>query len=261
MTEKDAVILVRPSKHDEALAYAYALTEPVIVEAERVGLNTTRIEHDDANPSNIMTKINEVNPELVYCVGHGCANVYTAEYLEDVFWNKPGCQQHPHNDSNLDVLKGRFIRLLSCLCGRGLGKSIVQAGAKGFSGYTITWSWIIDENVNPDQDKFATSFFTCDNKMMIKLFAGKTPEEAHKAMINTYNEQINYWRSWLQERTDATPYERARALLCVEFLEIDRGGAVLILPGEPQQKVKMGGLMVPGIMLGLGGLVKVLTNK
>ena len=260
MVEKDTVVLVRPSKQDEALAYAYALTEPVISEADRVGLNTTRIEHDDANLSSIISKLNEVNPELVYCIGHGCANVYTAEYLQDVFWKSPGCQRHPHKDSNLDILKGRFVHLLSCLCGIGLGKSIVQMGASGFAGYTVTWSWVIDENATPDQDKFATSFFTCDNKLMIKLFAGKTPEEAHRAMINEYNEQISYWRSWLQEKVDATPYERARALLCVELLEIDRSGAVLILPGEPSQPAKKGGLLMPVIILGMGLAVKKITE-
>lgn len=260
MVEKDTVILVRPSKEDEALAYAYALTEPVVDEADRVGLNATKIEHEEANHPNIMAELNEVNPELVYCVGHGCANVYTAEYLEDVFWNPPGCQQHSHNDSNLGVLKGRFIHLLSCLCGLGLGKAIVQLGASGFAGYTVTWSWVIDENVAPDQDQFATSFFTCDNKLMIKLFAGKTPEEAHKARINEYDEQINYWRSWLQERVDATPYERARALLCVELLEIDRDGAVLILPGEPQP-ARMGGLLMPIIMIGGGWATKKILEQ
>jgi len=262
MPKDDTIVLIRPGKYDDALEYAYELTDPVVVEAERVGLDVTELALDDANLFNIMSTLNEVDPNLVYGVGHGCASVYTAEYLQDVFWTPPGCSGgHSHSDSNLSVLNGRYVHLLSCLCGLRLGQAMVNAGASGFQGYSVTWSWVIDEKVAPTEDQFATSFFTCDNKFMIKLFAGQTPETAFKKMIEEYNEQIKYWEGWLKENTDATPYERARAMLCVELLEIDRDGAVHFLEIIQPQPVQMGGLILPAMMFAGGWAVKKISGK
>jgi hypothetical protein len=91
--------------------------------------------------------------DLILAAGHGETNEYTAQG-ESLIWRVG--QYHP------EEVKGKVIKLVSCLCGQQLGPDLVSnGGARTFLGYDDDVTWVVDSaySAHPWDDPYAQSCF------------------------------------------------------------------------------------------------------
>ena len=119
--------------------------------------------------------------DLIIGTGHGSAFFFTGQFL-DVLWNKEvGVSE--------EEVRGKNIKLLSCLIGKELGPYLIENGAKMFQGYTEEFLFFADmvsfkQYIQPWQDKTAEKFLLPVMKGTAALIAGATNKEAYDVEYN-----------------------------------------------------------------------------
>jgi len=224
MPDRNTFLFVMPL-HDEYLEYC-VLTRAIKEEAERLGYRVISLEGEDAVPEKIWDAIETHDPYFVYSSGHGVETLHTVEQLLDCWWVPTSIPGHEHSDSNVDMLRGRMVYLLSCLCGAELIPAIASV-ADAAIGYDDYWCWVIDTDYSPEEDPWARSFFECSNALAISLLRGDDARTACRKAYDAYTEMAERWARWLEEHPDAPAEQRARALLSVRLLLHNRDHLVL----------------------------------
>jgi len=225
MPDKKTFLFIMPL-HNECLEYCI-LTKPIKEEAIRLGYNVISLEGEDAVPEKIWEAIETYDPYFVYSSGHGAPTLHTVENVLDCWWIPTNIPGHEHNDTNVDMLKGRMVYLLSCCCGLELIPATVGAGGNAGIGYDDFWYWVIDTDYSPEEDPYAKSFFDCSNVLAISLLQGDDVRTACKKAYDAYTAMAEYWAKWLEENPDAPAEQRARALLSIRLLLHNRDHLVI----------------------------------
>jgi len=256
MPDRNKVLYIEPIYDDFAIMYAIH-TEQIEQAARKLGYDVISVKDADAIPRRIYEIIAREDPYWIFSVGHGCENITTVYKRKDLFW-VGSCGDHIHHDKNIYMLKGRAVYLLSCSCGVNLVPEIVMAGAEMSAGYRDDFWWVVDPEKPPEEDPYAKGFFDAANTFMISLLAGKTPTDAAMDAKARFNYWIDYWKKWLEEHPDASPKDRARALLAIRLLEHDRD--ILVTYGYVKALPQLS-LLIAAIPFGLAFLSKEIFTK
>lgn len=93
-----------------------------------------------------------------------------------------------------EEVKGKVVKLLSCLVGRKLGPDLVRNGASGFQGYTEEFVFALQMKPRfwlfPWMDKVAANFLVPPMMGIRALLDGKTNEEAYEIEYNKFTENM-----------------------------------------------------------------------
>ena len=203
------------SKFDEATTYgAYWMGKAMDYAQGRLQMQD--LYAADATKVNIIAGLNELDPRFCFYLGHGNADVYTAQDQEVVFQTCTGNE----------VMIGRVWLLLSCSCGIRLAPDTVNKGADAVIGWTVDFTWVATGT--PETDIYSPPFFEAVIMNFKSLVDGSNTRDAVDRSVQVFNEGID---AWMQS---ADPY----ADMVVEHLIHDRDGLTLF--GNPEAKILEG---------------------
>ncbi len=215
MPHEGVAQIVRPN-FDEATSYG-AYYMGLAINYARGRLQIQDLFASDATKNNILAGLNELDPRFCYYVGHGNADVYTAQNQELVFQT---CTLN-------EAMIGRVWLLLSCSCGIRLAPDTVNKGADAVFAWDVDFSWVAVGS--PETDIYARPFFEAINAISNALVDGRTTGEAYNISIQRFNDSIQFWTQ------SPDPY----ASMVIEHLLIDRDGMKLF--GNAQARIVTGG--------------------
>ena len=177
----------------------------------------------DAVKINIFDAIVGSDPIYCYFLGHGNADVYTAQDQEVVFQT---CIDN-------EVMAGKILLLLSCSCGIRLGPNTVSKGALAVFAFEVDFTWVATGD--PATDEYARGFFEAINTINNNIVDGYTTGEAYVNSINVWNQWIDFWSA------SSDPY----ASLVVQHMVHDRDGMKLF--GDETVRATYAGPVIDGI--------------
>ena len=149
------------------------------------GLDVTDLQKGDAVRSNILSYLLAKDPLLFTGFGHGNTDVFTDDAEQVVF-----------DLNNVELMRGRIVRLLSCLTAQELGPAMIAAGAVAYLGYAVEWTWIQDDQaIDPYLEKYGEGFYKSADADLFSLAAIKTVGTAYQDGLNTYQYWIDRWRA------------------------------------------------------------------
>lgn len=153
--------------------------------------------------------------DLIIGMGHGGPDVFTGQ-------NEVVLLEAGKYDPRL--VKGKFVKLLSCECGQELGQDLVDNGAIAFQGYTEDFLWVMDLDYisTPWADPMASKALLPVVCSMHLILDGKTNQESFDAELEGLS--INA--------------EKEEDELIKSCLEFDRDNAVLLGDGEARVKAR-----------------------
>ena len=215
MPDTNAVLITNP-RFDVATEFGYLWMREVINESLNLGLDTTALEETDAKLAQFQGALATKDPILVIGFGHGVQEVFTGQGQEHILWTPS--VEWGHNDSNVDLVRGRITYLLSCLTGQVLGPAIAAQPDTHFIGYTEDF---IFAGFSPG-DQYSHPFGECTNAIAKTLLKGGTLQEAYNAGIIKFDEEIAKWQ---RSMDPSAPF-------IVSALLHDRE-ALIIYPGMP----------------------------
>lgn len=195
-----SLLITRPY-YDPVTHYFFYWSEEIIKEAKRVGLKLFDLTKGKAVKKKVESYLAKQNPDLVIFNGHGDDFCITGQD-DNILISA---------DNNESLLKGKYVYIRACSCGKVLGIKIRNAGAKGFIGYKKSFILLrkIESFRKPLEDEFAKPFLECSNKVGLALVRGCSAKEAHEASIKKYKEKINDLFVSNSPYTFILPYLRA----------------------------------------------------
>lgn len=254
MADSSVFLYVKPD-YDEASIVYLKLTEPVRDYAQSIGYTVIDLEANDAMPYNIYNAITQYDPAYVFLSGHGCETLITAQNYEDVFWIKPGCEDHTQHTDMISALSGRTTFLMSCYCGQDLAPAIFNAGGENVVGWTDEYTWVVDTDYEPIDDPFALSFFDAPNYYMSLILDGVDISQAFKQTVDRYNILIASWSKWIKDNPNGNASDLARSHLSISLLAHDRDVMMAIGQGYRLESTSTGTGINPIILLAGAGLM------
>jgi len=151
--------------------------------------------------------------DLIIGMGHGGEDTFTGQ-------NEVTLLEVGKYDPKL--VKGKFVKLLSCECGQKLGPDLIDNGAVSFQGYTEDFLWVMDLDYlsRPWADQLAAKALLPVICSMQLILDGKTNQESFNAELEgfTINAEIE---------------EDELIKSCLEF---DRDNAIML--GDGDSKVR-----------------------
>lgn len=183
MPDQTKMMFVRPINcHDCGNGY-YALAHARDY-AETKGFTILDIEGTDANQGPVWDALDTEDPGSFYGFGHGNVDIYTGDSEQMIF-----------DTTHCDKLAGRIVYLLSCLTANQLGPAIRDAGALGYAGFDISWTWMTENSSDGDpyEDGYANGFYRSANALWESICDGKTLTDAATDSVATYDYWIDYW--------------------------------------------------------------------
>ena len=126
-------VLFAYANHDLATEFIEYWTADLIADAQQIGLNVGVLGGVDATYANFASALGNNDPLLVYAGGHGAESVFTLQNQEHALWSVD--PTWGHNDSNVGLVQGRIVYLLSCLTGQQLGPAIAAQDNTFYLGY------------------------------------------------------------------------------------------------------------------------------
>jgi len=206
MPSPNTFLFIMPLKHH--LNYSSCVMDRVIARYGS-GKRIVRLVGDEANPDSIDEAIRLYDPLFVWGTGHGLQGLYTVECTQKYLWV---------GSPRVELFKGRIVHLNSCLTGRQLGPHLVSSGAEAFLGSMDTFYLFVGSP--PCSDRASMSVFLAEHQAEVALLQGRSVGEAHRARLDAYDREIDYW---VTGEGKNSPY----APLIARILEIDRMIAVL----------------------------------
>jgi len=174
---------------DEATEYGSYWVKVFVDELRQMGKDVVELEGDLCVYENFISYLETYDPIAFWGMGHGSESLFTGQN-GDVLLQK---------GVNEDVMAGRVVHLLACLCGAegGLAESIADAGALCVFAYSRDFILGIEsENVSSEPDNEVTqSLLEPDGVIELILALGLSAVEAYEGSINRSNYWINYWLS------------------------------------------------------------------
>ena len=182
-----------------------------IVEAYRKpGYEIIELQDGDAMPNPINAAIDEIDPLLVYGMGHGNTTTYTVE-CTTVYMRV--C------DENTQRMSGRVVHLNSCKTAFSLGPDLINKGVLTYYGSRESfWLYI---GTPPCSDRASRSVFLSEYQVEASLLAGRTTGQARDDQLARYGVEIEYW-------TTGPGRVHPHAAIIVRILRIDRDVSVML---------------------------------
>jgi len=187
-------VLISVTKIDPSTNSASQHVGSVVDEAIKLGYNVFYLENAKPETIRHYAQISD----FVYHIGHGCGSIATGFGFQDVFWTKGVCYgrsgKHEHNDSNVEILAGKKVFLISCWAGKELAPAIWSSGAS-VTGFTKDIVWVFPNS------KY---FFDAINSYFIELLRGRGEYEAYSVAYSKFNEAIAKFeknKDWLSQMT------------------------------------------------------------
>ena len=173
VTTPGAQIVAVDSNHDAPTTAAYKYREAnVYPYATSKGFVVAKCQGPMARRHYVAPAARQPGIEYISGVGHGHADEYTGDWLQQVF--KVGAY-------GAAEVKDRIVHFLSCDVALTLGPDFVSKGCLAFFGYdgpfTFLWS---DADV----------FFECDSAIDVEFANGRTAADVHATVINLFNRRI-----------------------------------------------------------------------
>ncbi len=215
MPDSNTVLIVNP-EFDVATSFTHFWTNEIVNEAQQIGLNVVVLDKDEARLPQFENAIANSDPLLVYAQGHGSERILTAMDQEHILWIPSA--EWGHDDTNINLVQGRFNYMLSCLTGQALGPAIGAQPDTYYIGYKEDF---IFTGFTPG-DQYSSPFGECSNAIARTLLRGGTIEEAYNEGIRMFDLLIAQWQ---QSSDPSAPF-------IVSALLHDRD-ALIIFPGMP----------------------------
>ena len=208
MPDQNKMMFIRP-KNCRSCGHGYYGVGHVVTYAQSKGFTVIDVEGNEANQGPVFDALNTHDPGSIYGFGHGSETVFTGDSEQIIF-----------DTTNVGILEGRIIYLLSCLTANQLGPAIRDVGALGYAGFDISWTWMAEENTDGDpyEDKYAEGFYRSANKLWESIIDGRNLTDASFDSVEKYNAWIDYWL--YQNNQD--PY----ATESIKWLVHDREGLI-----------------------------------
>jgi len=148
------------------------------------GVQVADVKANQAVKSNVLKAVQDNDPIYFMGFGHGNSGVFT------------GDDEQPILDlTNVALMKGRVVNLLSCLTAQQLGPAMIQAGALGYIGYYEEWTWIQEDlTQDPYVDPYAASYYKSHDEAGKLLGAKKKLADSANGMVALYQQFIDQWR-------------------------------------------------------------------
>ena len=166
------ILLVTRPKYDDGTAYLFYYTSLVLKNADKLRISKKDFKGEKVNSENISKFIKKKNPKLIFINGHGDADSLEGHRGKILF----------STDTNLDLLKGRFVYARACHAGLSFGKKMVEKNSGCFIGYNTPFSFWIDDkySTTPLKDKIAKLFLEPSNEVINSLLKGNNAKNSNK---------------------------------------------------------------------------------
>lgn len=175
------MILITRPLYDKTTHYLFHWSDILVKEAERFSV-VYNIMKKRVNRKTIDGFLRKQSPKIVIFNGHGNASLMAGQDNETLI-----------SSENAQLLAHKIVYMRACEAGQILGKEIINAGAKGFIGYTASFMFPYDRDMvsRPLQDEVAKPCLECSNQVGLGLIRGNTAKEAHEASMRIYQERID----------------------------------------------------------------------
>lgn len=244
------ILVIHPGEEVVTKYTKYWLSRYIDIVQE--GNDVIDVRNGDVTPELIWNAIINENPDFVYTAGHGLpglTTISTIRGIEDLFWIPTDYPEHKHDDSNIDILSGKWFYMLSCFCGSALVPEIGDIGGVG-AGYSEEFVFVIDpDRYGVEDDMYATSFGDCANQFAISVAEGKDLQTCLDETYSRFTSEVQAWGEWLYENPDAPSHQKVRARLCANYLASD--GEVLT-GTQTQPKIANIGMLIVVLLLIFG---------
>jgi len=149
--------------------------------ARRRGWDIADLDGEAATKEKIYSSLEQEDPLYCYFLGHGNADIYSAQEREYVFRT---CGENAR-------LIGRVVLFLSCSVGKRLGPDTANKGAQVVFAWKVDFTWVALGP--PDQDIYSRGFFQAVNTISNAIVDGFTAREAYNKSLDVWNQWIEYW--------------------------------------------------------------------
>lgn len=129
-------VMILRSRHDPNTEIVFTFFEHIIPEILAKNCEILDVTAEDVTRSQFENLIISFNPDLLIGMGHGFEDKFTGHDKSVVI-----------DSSNIKLLNGKIVYLLSCRTGKELGEMIAQVGGI-FIGYEQDWVFEIDRSCN-----------------------------------------------------------------------------------------------------------------
>jgi len=167
----------------------------------------------EAMPDTINAAIAELDPALVWGVGHGNTDTYTVECVT---------RYMTMCDENTARMRGRVVHLNSCLTARALGPDLMGKGAVAYFGSRDPFWFYIGSPAC--SDRASRAVFLAEHQVEVSLLAGRNTGQARADQLARYDDEIEYW-------TTGPGRDHPHAAIIVRILQIDK--AISVMMGSP----------------------------
>ncbi len=160
----EQIILVTRPHYDDGTAYLSYYAQEILKNAEKLNKSKKDFYGKNANISEVSKFIKKKNPKLIFINGHGDKDSLFGQDGEILF----------SIHKNLGLLKNRLIYARACNAGLNFGKEVVAKNKGCFIGYTLPFSFWIDEthSATPAKDNTARLFLEPSNEVVNCLLKG-----------------------------------------------------------------------------------------
>ena len=186
MPQTDTVLLAY-ADFDVPTSFIKLWSDELVIEAQQIGLNVGVLDGNDATYLNFANALGNTDPLLLYAGGHGAEKVFTLQNQEHALWIPS--VEWGHDDSNINLVQGRIVYLLSCLTGTSLGPAIAAQDNTFYLGYVEDF---IFNGFEPG-DQYSKGFGECSNAIMRTLMNGGTIQDAYNEGIRMFDLWIDIW--------------------------------------------------------------------
>ncbi|RKX44044.1 MAG: hypothetical protein DRP27_07340 [Thermotogae bacterium] len=208
MPRSGVALIARPF-FDKATSYGHYYMRFAVDYLRRRGWVVTDLEAGEATRENIFSALERDDPGFAYFLGHGNADIYSAQDREHVFRT---CGENVR-------LIGRVVLFLSCSVGKRLGPDTANKGARAVFAWDVDFTWVAMEP--PERDEYSRGFFEAVNAIAYGIADGLSAMEAFSRSLAVWDRWIDYWSG------SDDPY----ASLVVMHLVHDRDGMRLFGEG------------------------------
>lgn len=170
------LLLIRPNAPGDTYTTQFSHPAAELVKNKAVTENwsVTDLSGNDANKSNVESKLNTINPDFVIQYDHG--GTYT------LYGQNSNVITPAIDSTNVNLLAKRAVSTVSCLSAAGLGPMAISSTSKAYLGYDdLHWVhlWYLDK------------FTEAANAGNYALLEGKTFQEAYDIGYAKHTEKWN----------------------------------------------------------------------
>jgi hypothetical protein len=163
-------VLVTCPDYDRMTRYLSGWAETLMNEVQAHGNEVYMLKSSEVTRSKFESFVKKMKPAFIFINGHGAADKI-AGHDHGIILDK----------DNVGILKGTTIYALSCQSANELGPMAIQAGAKGYVGYTEDFYLVSQpaKTAHPTEDTTAALFLEPSNVIANALSKG---HDAHQAV-------------------------------------------------------------------------------